>query len=379
MKDEEESASPEHSASSKNSARRGSEFDFINSVLQRALHPNQSRKGGTPSSFILHPSSLLNGIGDDAAVIRETAGRDTLITTDLLIEDIDFHRDTTTSRLLGHKALAVSLSDIAAMGGRPRWALLSLGIPHDIWNSDFLDELYEGFFVLADRYDVRLIGGDLSRTPEKIVIDSGVMGQCSDGKAILRRGAHAGDHLFVTGFLGGSAAGLRLLERGARLPPKDAPLDTVEPDSQSLRQLLLRHLRPEPRVGWGLVLGEERLATAMIDISDGLSSDIHHLCAESGVGALVEASSIPIDPLVAEICGRRALDPLLLALHGGEDFELLFAVHPDEIARLPKTVDGVSISKIGEITSEPGKIRIAERNRIWDLKPGGFDHFKSNG
>ena len=142
-------------------------------------------------------------------------------------------------------------------------------------------------------------------------------------------------------------------------------------------QLLLRHLRPEPRVGWGLVLGEERLATAMIDISDGLSSDIHHLCAESGVGALVEASSIPIDPLVAEICGRRALDPLLLALHGGEDFELLFTVRPDQAARLPKTVDGVSISQIGEITSEPGKIRIAERNRIWDLKPGGFDHFES--
>src|SRR6266576_3323828 len=193
MKDEEKPSSPEPSTSAKGTVTRRSEFDFINTVRQRALRRNQSTKSDSPSSFILHPSSLLSGIGDDAAIIRETAGRDTLITTDLLIEDIDFHRDTTTSRLLGHKALAVSLSDIAAMGGRPRWALLSLGIPHDIWNSDFLDELYEGFFVLADRYDVRLIGGDLSRTPEKIVIDSGVMGQCNSGKAIMRRGARVGD------------------------------------------------------------------------------------------------------------------------------------------------------------------------------------------
>jgi thiamine-monophosphate kinase len=378
MKDEEETGSLEHPASWKSSATRRSEFDFINSVRHHAFRRQQSSEGESPSSFALSPSSLLSGIGDDAAVVRETAGRDTLITTDLLIEDIDFHRDTTTSRLLGHKALAVSLSDIAAMGGRPRWALLSLGIPHDIWNSDFLDELYEGFFALADRYDVRLVGGDLSRTTEKIVIDSGVMGQCNGGQAILRRSARVGDHLFVTGSLGGSAAGLRLLERGARLPHNDVPLDTVDPESQSVRQLLLRHLRPEARVGWGLVLGEERLATAMIDISDGLSSDVHHLCEESGVGALVEASSIPIDPLVAEICGRRALDPLLLALHGGEDFELLFSVDPANVTKLPSRVDGVPITHIGRILAASERVRLMEGTRVWDLEPGGWDHFKKD-
>ncbi|HXM33709.1 MAG TPA: AIR synthase-related protein, partial [Pyrinomonadaceae bacterium] len=155
--------------------------------------------------------------------------------------------------------------------------------------------------------------------------------------------------------------------------------DDLDPDAHSIEQLLLRHIRPEPRVGWGLILGEERLASAMIDISDGLSSDLHHLCEESEVGTLVDAARIPIDPLVASLCGRRALDPLLLALHGGEDFELLFTVHPDNVTRLPKTVDGISISQIGEITNEPVRIRVAEKDRVWDLERKGFDHFRHNG
>jgi thiamine-monophosphate kinase len=383
MKDEAESAIAElPTSSTTSSATHRSEFEFINNLRARARGRHQSTEGAVPSSFILHPStlprhpsSLLNGVGDDAAVIRETAGRNSLVTADLLVEDIDFHRDTTTALLLGHKALAVSLSDIAAMGGRPQWALLSLGIPNDIWNSHFLDEFYEGFFTLADRYGVALVGGDVSRTPEKIVVDSIVMGQCNDRQAILRSGARPGDYLFVTGSLGGSAAGLRLLERGARVLPKDVLLKTIDPDSQSVRQLLLRHLRPSPRVGWGLVLGEEHLATAMIDISDGLSSDIHHLCSESGVGASIESSRIPLDPLVTEICGRRALDPLLLALHGGEDFELLFTVSPEKVASLPKTVDGISISEIGRITNESGKICVTEKGRVWELESKGFDHF----
>ncbi|MCU1266695.1 MAG: Thiamine-monophosphate kinase [Acidobacteria bacterium] len=373
MKDEAETSSAKHPERSKASSPGRSEVDFIRSIRARALHSGQSTTGNSTSSLPSHPSSLLRGIGDDAAVIRQTAGRDTLVTTDLLIEDIDFHRDTTSWQMLGHKAIAVSLSDIAAMGGRPQSALLSLGIPNDIWNSDFLDEFYEGFFPLADRYDVRLVGGDTSRTPEKIVIDSVVVGQCIGGESVLRQGARAGDQVFVTGSLGGSAAGLRLLDRGARFQHRDV----TDPDSQSVKQVLLRHLRPEPRVGWGLVLGEERLATAMIDISDGLSSDLHHLCDESGVGALIDAARIPIDPLVAALCGRRALDPLLLALHGGEDFELLFTVTPDKVAALPKTVDGISISQIGEITKESGKICVAEKDRVWTLERQGFDHFKS--
>jgi thiamine-monophosphate kinase len=276
--------------------------------------------------------------------------------------------------MLGHKALAVSLSDIAAMGARARWALLSIGVPQDIWDSDFVDRLYEGFFALANAYDVRLVGGDVSRTPEKIVIDSIVLGECAHECAILRSGARPGDQLFVTGSLGGSAAGLRLIERGARVESEDA----ADPDSPALRQLVLRHLRPEPRVGWGLVLGEERLATAMVDISDGLSSDVNHLCEESNVGALIDASRLPIDPLVVNICGRRALDPLVLALHGGEDFELLFTVNPHNVARLPKKVDGVAITSIGEIKEASEGVRVAEGPRVWDLQPEGWNHFKGS-
>jgi thiamine-monophosphate kinase len=375
MKDENNPTPAEPAASSKTSTTIRSEFDFIRTIRDRSARRRQSINGAAPSSFIPHPSSLLLGIGDDAAVLKESAGRNTLVTTDLLVEDIDFHRDTTTPSLLGHKALAISVSDIAAMGARPRWALLSLGVPDDIWNTDFLEKFYEGFFALADRYGITLIGGDVSRTPERIVIDSILIGHCADGRAILRSGAQAGDQIFVTGSLGGSAAGLRLLERGARLQQKDLPNDAADSDSETIQRLLHRHLRPEPRVGWGLVLGDESLATAMIDISDGLSSDLNHLCDESGVGALIQAAKIPIDSCVAEICGRRALDPLLLALNGGEDFELLFTVSPQKVSQLPKRVDGVSISQIGVVTVDTN-VRITEKDRIWVLTPGGYDHFR---
>src|SRR5207237_3157966 len=193
------------------------------------------------------------------------------------------------------------------------------------------------------------------------------------GKAVPRSGAEPGDQIFVTGNLAGAAAGLKLIEMGARLGKQEAggskqeseppaarggPGSVTEPlavasalllpdgsqprsEDDAIQSLLLRQLRPSPRVGWGMVLGEGRLETAMIDISDGLSSDLAHLCRESNVGALIQSASLPVDKDVTQLCGRRALDPLALALHGGEDFELLFTAHPDNVARLPKRVDGV--------------------------------------
>ena len=325
------------------------EFEFIRALRERA---------GTSSS--------VTGIGDDAAVFHVAPGKETVITTDLLIEDVDFRRTTIPPYLLGHKALAVSLSDIAAMGARPRWSLISIGVPGDVWQTDFADRLYSGLFELASRYDVQLIGGDTSRTEEKIVIDSIVLGECAAGQSVKRSGAKAGDQIFVTGSLGAAAAGLRLVERGAHL---------ADEDSQKLDHVLLRQLRPEPRVGWGIVLGDEKLATSMIDISDGLSSDLNHLCAASGAGAFIESSLIPIDPQVVELCGRRALDPLQLALHGGEDFELLFTVTPDDVARLPRKVDGTQITRIGEIKKQSEGVQIREGPRIWELNAGGWKHF----
>jgi thiamine-monophosphate kinase len=355
------------------------EFEFIDKLKRRVEHASNS------GSFIPQPSSLVRGIGDDAAVFKSLAGNNVVVSTDLLVEDVDFRVGTTPPELLGHKALAVSLSDIAAMGARPRWALLSLGVPQPVWQSGFLDSFYDGFFQLARRYGVTLVGGDISRSPDKIVIDSIVIGECPSEREVSRKGAESGDQIFVTGFLGDAAAGLRLLERGAHLHEPAAPASR-EPVASStgdmnerhpIDHLLLRQLCPEPRVGWGLLLGEKQLATAMIDVSDGLSSDLGHLCAESNVGALIDAAKIPIDQLVTELCGRRALDPLMLALHGGEDFELLFTVRPGDVTRLPKRVDGVSICQIGEITNEPHKIRVAERDKVWELQPGGFEHFKS--
>jgi len=356
MKDEhEQPATPRHPQSSTSK----SEFDFIASLRQRV------------TSSSLKSESLIAGIGDDAAVFRSSAGKETVITADLLVEDIDFRRTTTPPYLLGHKSLAVSLSDIAAMGARPVWSLISIGMPEDVWQTEFVHHFYEGLLALANHYGVQLIGGDTSRTNETIVIDSVVAGECAAGSSVLRSGAKAGDQIFVTGSLGAAAAGLRLIERGAHLAEQNLGDD----DSQKLDHVLIRQLRPEPRVGWGIVLGEERLATAMIDLSDGLSSDLNRLCAASEVGALIDSALLPIDNRVVELCGRRALDPLQLALHGGEDFELLFTVKPADVARLPRRVDGVEIKRIGEITNATDEIKISEGSRVWDLTPGGWKHF----
>jgi thiamine-monophosphate kinase len=398
MKDEEEE-SDNGSGSEVNHHGRASssrnEFDFIKRIRQQAnRHANKLRR--FPSSFRLHPSALLSGIGDDAALIRQFDGYETVITADLLVEDIDFRRSSTRARLLGHKALAVSLSDIAAMGARPRWAMLALGVPPRVWHSTFVDEFYEGFFRLADRHGVVLIGGDVSRTPEHIVIDSIVLGEAESGRAVRRKGARPGDHIFVTGALGGAAAGLRLLERGESLDEnargerlgdeaRGERLDEQAlPDEQARRQrpsravlerLLLRQMLPIPRVEWGASLGQNALATAMIDLSDGLSSDLAHLCRESNVGARLEVQRIPVNPDVASICGRRARDPLMLALHGGEDFELLFTVHPHELRGLPGTINGVPATYIGDVTRERGRITLVEGAHEWTLEPEGFQHF----
>lgn len=342
------------------------EFDFIRQLRKQT----QSQKIS---------SRVLAGIGDDAAVVSQSFGRDSVITSDLLVEAIDFNRASTPPRLLGQKALAVSLSDISAMGARPVYSLVSLALPEEVWHSDFKDKFYEGYLTLADRFGVTLAGGDISRSEEKIVIDSIVAGEVSSGSAIMRSGARPGDQIFVTGTLGSAAAGLKLIELGARLSEPRlvgvAGGPPGESDEDAIQALLLSQLSPTPRVGWGIVLGTERLASAMIDISDGLSSDLTHLCTESGVGAVIESASIPVDKNVIKLCGRRALDPLSLALHGGEDFELLFSVSPQNVARLPKRVDGVEISLIGEITDKAGAIRIREKNREWDLSPEGFEHF----
>ena len=385
---------PRRKDSSRTDAARG-EFDFIRRVRQEALKRLGARRQHSAlithhSSLPSHHSSLLQGIGDDAAVLRNAGPRfDTVVTADLLVEGVDFRLTTTTPRLLGHKALAVSLSDIAAMGARPRWALLSVGAPRRLWGATFLEEFYEGFFALADEHGVALVGGDVSRTGAggrssarsgPLVIDSIVIGEAGRGRCVLRSGARPGDGIYVTGALGGAAAGLRLLEGGARAPKSAGtrPGETLPgPDTPGARRrrLMLRQLRPEPRVTWGQTLGEKKLASALIDLSDGLSSDLAHLCRESGVGARIDAARVPVDPSIARALKITPGAALKLALSGGEDFELLFTSGARDASRLPKRVGGVAATRVGVVTDEPGRVVLLDGGSESVLEAEGYRHF----
>ncbi|MFN0141616.1 MAG: thiamine-phosphate kinase [Pyrinomonadaceae bacterium] len=300
-------------------------------------------------------------VGDDCAVLPKSDQMDLLITSDMLVEGIDFRLEWTTPEFLGHKALAVSLSDIAAMGGEPNWAMLSIGVSEKLWKTDLVDRLYEGWHGLARMFGVELVGGDVSRSPDKLVIDSTVLGEVPKGKAILRSGARPGDAIFVTGYLGGAAAGLVLLEKGSRYSE-----NLAEP----LRHLLLRQLQPLPQVRTGKLLQEMQLPTAMVDISDGLSSDLNHVAIASSVGAKIYADRIPVDPAIAGVSTISA-DPLDLALHGGEDFELLFTAAPDKI---PAALD-LGFHHIGEVTTDVGVIELVDENTTSRLEPKGYRHF----
>src|SRR5258707_198122 len=211
------------------------EFDFIDRLRRQA-------------NIQKHSARVLTGIGDDASIIAQSADRDLIVTTDLLVEGVDFYRGATPARLLGHKALAVSLSDIAAMGARPFWSFLSFGLPRAEWTTNFKDDFFEGYFSLADRFGVTLSGGDVSETKEGIVIDSIVLGEVKSGAAVKRLGASAGDQIYVTGNLGGAAAGLKLIENGARVSEPGAvatgsPDTTPSPsDEDSIQSLLLSQL-----------------------------------------------------------------------------------------------------------------------------------------
>ncbi len=332
------------------------EFDFIER-LRRQEHERPAAN---------KHSSLILGIGDDAALLRPRAGFDLVLTTDLLVEGVDFRLGGgwTSPRDLGHRALAVSLSDAAAMGARPRFCLLSVGVPRAVWRGRFPEEFYEGVRSLAGVYGVRIIGGDTSRTTEGIVIDSIVLGEVRRGRALTRGGARAGDQIFVTGALGGAAGGLKILESGRVRTSR----------GRAGRGLVLRQRRPEPRVEWGALLSEKGLATSLIDLSDGLSSDLAHVCRESGVGARVEAESLPVDPLLAQ-SGLDEDEALRLALDGGEDFELLFTANARQASRLPREVKGVPVTRVGEVTGERGKVRLVHDGKARLLRPGGFEHF----
>ena len=299
----------------------------------------------------------LNYVGDDCAVLPKDARTDLVVTTDMLVEGVDFRLDWTSPEFLGHKALAVSLSDVAAMGGIPKWALLSLAIPASVWAGKFLDRLLEGWHTLATENKVELVGGDISKTSGKLVIDSIVFGDVTKGRAILRSGARPGDSVFVTGPLGGASGGLQLLKVGA----------TYSRARGARKQLIARQLRPTPRLDASEALAARKLATSMIDISDGFSSDLAHVCRSSNVGAVI--TDLPVDRNLYRSFSET--DALQRSLHGGEDFELLFTVDPADV----KALDDLSFTHVGVITEKANEIRFVYRGKDILLKPHGFRHF----
>jgi thiamine-monophosphate kinase len=304
------------------------------------------------------------GIGDDAAVIRpRNADEFWLITTDMLVEGIDFHLDWTTPGLLGRKSISVNLSDLAAMGARPRFFTVSLAIPPGI-SERWILEFHAGLAEKGNALGAHLIGGDLSRTKAGVAISITAIGESLNRKVLYRSGGRAGDFLYVTGTLGRSAAGLRLLEAGTRKGRRGG------------KEALRAHQDPEPRCDAGLWLAQCGLVHCMMDLSDGLSMDLPRLCTENGVGAEIHVSALPIFRESA----FWACDPLELALHGGEDYELLFAVPRSVSRHLEKTYPSrlPRITCIGEMTSDAANVWLigSEKDGVRRRLPRlGWDHF----
>lgn len=296
------------------------------------------------------------GIGDDAAVLRPGSGHaELVVTTDAFLENVHFFRKLHPPQAEGYKALARATSDIAAMGARCRCFFLTLGLPEACAGA-WLDDFLGGMARAARRFGLVLAGGDTTRYP-LVVASLTVVGEADPGRAVLRSGAKPGDLLCVSGRLGEAELGLRLhrQKRWARL--------------------LTKHYYPEPRLALGEWLATRRYASAMIDTSDGLSTDLGHICKASGVGAVVWAEKVPAVKVPGEL-QRPGFDPLQLALHGGEDYELLFTVPRRLSGRLPASVGGVPITVIGEITREKKVIVVGAGGREAPLKPMGWDPFR---
>lgn len=300
------------------------------------------------------------GIGDDAAWIR-CRQKSLLLTSDLLLEGVHFDLRWTSFYALGHKTLAVNLSDVAAMGGRPSYLVLSLGIPVDFEAHD-VEEFYRGIRDLASRCGVSLVGGDTSAS-KLFFISAALLGFAPDGP-IPRNGAKIGDDLYVTGTLGDSALGLKLLKRRRPSLPR-----------REEAYLMSRHLSPTARLKAGARLARRKLARAMIDVSDGLVQDLNHLCRASNVGAVVWEKSLPL----SRPCRRFApRERLLAALTGGEDYELLFAVRPRDRGRLKKIEKslGVAVTRIGQcVPPDEGVQVLGLRGEVRPLSVLGYDHF----
>jgi thiamine-monophosphate kinase len=336
------------------------EFDLI-----RTLHRRHGRR----------TRSVIQGIGDDAAVITSQAGEWTVLTTDLLTEGVHFDLRTATMADIGFRAAAANLSDIAAMGGTPRHLLVALAIPRT-GTSRHVYQLYRGMMAACRPHHVGLIGGDTSASSNGWFLSVTLIGIVPPRKALFRSGARIGDFLYVTGTIGDALAGLRLLNEQSPGTRRDPWATTL---SMKHRQFLIeRHLRPTARIAEGRWLSTHRLATSAIDISDGLSGDLRHICEESHVGADIDLSALPLSPACRAYAASQKLDPVNLALTGGEDYELLCTVSPRQRPRLERTAlkQGFSLTCIGEIHSHRYGIQaLSPHGRRHRLVNTSYEHF----
>jgi len=304
------------------------------------------------------------GIGDDAAVLRPTPGADWVITCDQFLEDVHFLAATHPPEAVGYKALARATSDIAAMGARPQFFLLSLVIPKER-TGRWLDRMLAGMARAARQYGLRLAGGDTAQSPAghpKIGLNITVIGSAERGDGLRRSGAQAGDAIFVSGRLGAAQLGLELILHGLHR-------------ERRWKRLLAPHYFPAICLELGQWLARRRLASAMMDISDGLSIDLHRLCQSSGVGARIHVESVPCVAVPGELQALK-LDALNLALDGGEDYALLFTVPKRWAARIPRTFRGTELTRIGEIVRGRGVRLVTADGKASPLEPRGWDHFR---
>ncbi len=314
------------------------------------------------------PSNAVRlGIGDDCAILKPPPGHELLVTTDFSLEGRHFRRQWHRPASIGHRTLARGLSDLAAMGAKPLAAFLSLAMPKSIArNPRWLDGFLDGLLALAAAHNVALAGGDTAQSPvEAILADIVLIGSAPAGRALRRAGAHAGDLLYVTGALGGAAAELTAL---AASPRKFRNATSTQDHP---------HLFPQPRLAVGQALLRRRLATACIDVSDGLSTDLAHLCTASNVAAELDLAALPLHPVAATLDERAQITALL---HGGEDYELLFTAASS--ARIPRSIAGVPITRIGRILkpqrNRPQMTILSDTERgadRFELQPHGWEHF----
>ncbi|HET7151382.1 MAG TPA: thiamine-phosphate kinase [Candidatus Acidoferrum sp.] len=307
-----------------------------------------------------HPQLRLS-MGDDAALFRARPGHELILTCDWFLEGTHFLIDKHPPDSVGWKSLARAVSDVAAMGGVPRCFLLSLAIPSS-HTGRWLDQFLSGLRRASRKFRCALAGGDTTRRSQ-ILMNITVIGEVRTGFATLRSGARPGDLIYVSGWLGEADIGLQFLKR------------SKQPASTKDRRLR-KHLYPEPRLTLGQWLAEKRLASAMMDLSDGLSSDLPRLCFASGAGAYIESSHVPLAQGAVQ-ARKSGLNPLRLAVHGGDDYELLFTVPPQKKRLVPRTFRGFPLTPIGVITADKRIVVVDKQGRKESLDPGGWDPFRA--